>query len=486
MSRDIKLVLIDEVNAFFGGLTYKEISYIRDKTKIFDQAARQTAAYQLGHDDGYRTFFDTDGMFFQWMIPTVIDLLEAYGTPLDNVEVIDEREANNIDFSSIESVDDFFLMDETGFKLRPHQKEAINRAIEEKKGIIDHATSSGKSASILGISKALDGILKTIIIVPSDQLSKQTFEYYEKSELNAIRLHAGIKGKKREQAFQDYDHIIITNKLLLNCLEWVKDQPFALLIDEIHSYFGEQFAYAMRIDLANCPVRIGFTGTVPKDKLKRSTIFAHLGGEVIALHKAKTLIEDKQASTLSIRQYQTVHPEVAELSKDREWDWENERSYITANRPRIHAIAEFIKLLPKKNTLVLCHAQAGKLLSAHFDKPMIVDETPVKEREEIVGAFDTEQDALVFGSWGTIATGLSKDNIYRVVLVDVGKNQTYIKQSIGRGLRLDGVVNHVDVIDIYADTKFALKHKRDRDKIYREEHYPYEEQEYKINVEDYI
>lgn len=485
MSRSIKLVLVDEVNAFFDGLTRKEIQYIRDKTKIFDQAARQTAAYQLGHDDGYRSFFDEDGMFFQHMMENVLDLLEAFGTNLDDIELIDEREANGIDFDSIHDVNKFFLLEETGFCLRDHQQEAINAVIHSHKGIIDHGTSSGKTITTLGVSKAFDGVLKTIIIVPSEQLSKQTYEYYEKSNLNTIRLSAKIKGEKRAQAFEDYDHIIITNKLLLNCLDYVRDKPFALLVDEVHSYFGENFANAMRIDLGNCPVRIGLTGTVPKDKLKRTSIVNHLGGDVITTLKTETLIKQKQAATLDIKMIQTSHPEMKDLSTDRMWEWETEKRYITTNKQRLHAIADYIKSLSKTNTLVLTHAAEGKLLAEHFDGKMIVDETPVETREEWVSVFDSSNDAMVFGSWGTIATGLSKNRIFRIILVDVSGNQTMIKQSIGRGIRMDGVEDHVEIIDIHADTKYANKHRKERIKIYNQEKFPYVELDETINVEAY-
>lgn len=481
----IKLVLVDEVNAFFDGLSSRQIDYIIDKTKIFDQAARQTAAYKLGHDDGYRSFFGRDGLFFQYMIPKVLDLLEGIGVNLDDIELVDEREANGIDFSSVNHVDDFFLMEEIGFPLRSHQKEAINAVITEMKGIIDHSTSSGKSATTLGISKAFDGVLKTMVIVPSEQLSKQTFEYYEKSELNAIRLHAGIKGKKREEAFEKYDHIIITNKLLLNCLDYVKDKPFFLMIDEIHSYFGEQFTNALRIELANCPGRIGLTGTVPRDKLKRESIHCHLGGSTISKLQASELISKKQAATLNISMVTTSHPEMKEISKEWTWEWEMERNYITTHKQRLHAIADFIKSLPKKNTLVLCYAHAGKILSHHFDGRMISEETPVETRDEWVSVFDNRDDAIVLGSWGCVATGLSRNRIFRVILVDPSKNSA-VQQSIGRGLRLDGEVNHVEVIDIGADTKYAVKHRQERMKIYKSEKFPFEDSGIVINVEDYL
>ena len=478
--REIKLVFLDEINCVFVGLTSKEIGYVRQKTKIFDQKAKQTAAYKLGHDDGYRTFFDQEGYFFQWMIPTVIDLLEECGTPLDEVEFIDDRVANGLDLENMETVNEFFLMEETGFSLRDSQINAINAAINYRKGIISHATSAGKTFAMLGIAKAFDQRLKTITVVPSEQLASQTFEVYNKSDLNVIQLKASIKGKKREAAFDLYDHIIITNKLLLNCLDFVEDKPFGLIIDEIHHYFGECFTDAMQRQLSACPVRIGLTGTMPQDKLKRERILCHIGNKEIDTLKPKELIDKKQAATLNITMYTTIHDEAAEASKTSEWEWEHERMYLAAHTGRCQTIAEFIGNLDPVNTLVLGYANAVKIMAEYFGDDVIVDETPVTKREEMVDRFDTMTDAIVFGSFNTVATGISKNKIYRVVIVDAGKNLTTVMQSIGRGLRIDNEKRHLEVIDISSDTKFSVNHRKERKKIYKRESYPFADDEENI------
>jgi len=368
-------------------------------------------------------------------------------------------------------------MEETGFSLRDNQTNAINAAINYRKGIISHATSAGKTIAMLGIAKAFDQKLKTITIVPSEQLASQTFEVYKKSDLNVIQLKSSIKGSKREKAFDVYDHIIITNKLLLNCLDYVEDKPFGLIIDEIHHYFGECFTDAMQRQLSACPVRIGLTGTMPQDKLKRERILCHVGNSEIDTLKPKELIDKKQAATLNITMYTTVDEETADASRSGEWEWENERVYLAAHTSRIHAIADFIRSLDPMNTLVLGYANAVKIMAEHFNDDVIVDETPVAKREEMVDRFDTMTDAIVFGSFNTVATGISKDKIYRVVIVDAGKNLTTVMQSIGRGLRIDSEKRHLEVVDISADTKFSVNHRKERKKIYKKESYPFADDE---------
>jgi hypothetical protein len=55
-------------------------------------------------------------------------------------------------------------------------------------------------------------------------------------------------------------------------------------------------------------------------------------------------------------------------------------------------------------------------------------------------------------------------------------------QSIGRGIRLDGVVNKVDVIDISSNMKYGIKHRKERQKLYNTENLPFIEADYSIEI----
>lgn len=70
-----------------------------------------------------------------------------------------------------------------------------------------------------------------------------------------------------------------------------------------------------------------------------------------------------------------------------------------------------------------------------------------------------------------ISTGNAALNYRLSGRLDVGKNETYILQGIGRGLRLDGVHNSIELIDIHARTKYSMRHLKERLKIYKNESY---------------
>jgi len=74
----------------------------------------------------------------------------------------------------------------------------------------------------------------------------------------------------------------------------------------------------------------------------------------------------------------------------------------------------------------------------------------VKLRSEYYAKMDSEDRYWLVASYGVVSTGISMNDVSTLVLVDVGKNFPRVIQSIGRGLRLDGVENHLVVHDLYA------------------------------------
>ncbi len=477
----IDLMLIDEVNCSIDGLTPKEISYIISKTELPVPGAFTTAAYKMKTWNGKESLFSEDGLFFQHMIPDVLDVLEELGYDLDqDINLIDHR--SNYGPFDIPLVGDDYLKKETGYYLREHQKDAINAVIVEQKGMIDFATNAGKTVITLGISKAFDSYMGSLVVVPSENLVKQTYKDYAKSDLNAFAMTKNVKPKDRAKKFKEHRHIIITSKLLLNCLEYVSEKPYVLLYDEAH-VMGDVIMNALRLDLSECPVRVGLTGTVPKDKLKRQKVFSHLGGKVLGKVTAKYLIDKQYASSTEIDTFRTSHPEMEELSLDsKEWTWELEEKYLGTHNGRIEAIASFIQSLDIKNTLVLCHPELGKRLSKYFNGRMIIDATSTDTREEWFAEFDNADDVFLCGSFGCAATGISVNRIKRLILIDAGKNETIVKQGIGRGLRLDGEANELEVIDVSAKTKYSDRHYKERMKLYKSEKYEYNEIDDTIKV----
>jgi superfamily II DNA or RNA helicase len=479
----VTLTIIDHVNCHFDGLTEGQIKHIIDKTGITNPQLYHTVGYKLGHIDGKESYFDEEGFSFTFSIPEVLDIIER-DFKIHDIELIDERIPLNVPEDL--SVDADFLIDELGFPLREHQLGLINSSLVNHMGIFDAATSAGKSAVCLAISKALDPYIKTVIVVPSEQLLNQTFKDYEKSDLKVGKLNASIPVKKREKFVKDHNHIIVTNKLFMNCKGIFAQETMGIITDEAH-VFGGAYAEVLRFDVPHYPFRIGLTGSFPyKNKLKSRMIKNHIGGDILKTVEPKELSDKGYVSKVGITLLTTTDSEVEDLFdtmiEERTYDWSIEQKYLLTNMNRVRAIGDYLSTLPNKNTLVLCHAQFGNKLSEYMGLTFIDKDTSVDERSEHFGKFSELDDHVQLASFGTSATGISENDIFIVVMIDVGKDRTAILQSIGRGMRKSSKQDHVDIIDISANLKYSKRHLTNRKSIYKEKHYPFVEEKFDIVV----
>tara|TARA_Y100000593_G_scaffold94592_1_gene194483 strand:+ start:688 stop:3060 length:2373 start_codon:yes stop_codon:yes gene_type:complete len=778
----LTLTLHDHVNFELTGLSRKEVEKIRDRTGILVKGCFTTAAYKAKIWDGRESLFDESGLGLIYELDKILDIVEDFGFDLDrDIDLVNKCEP----FShNIEPVKEDFLLEESGYLLRDYQLDAINAAITERMGLFDIGTNGGKSWICVGISKAYDQLIKSVVIVPTEKLARQTYADYSKTQLDVAVITAKTKPVDRKKLIKSKRHIILTSKLFLNLFEEFKNDRWAIMVDEcfhpsheiltrdgwkpvadivvgeevmaydhkenrlrfeatyntvakpfsgdlmhlqsgksidilttpnhnqpvftttgkpvviqvkdvvrgrtlpisshidgscvgltateklmiafeadghhlytsqdgVHTYrfafrrerkidrledilrqcgisykktvnargdtnitfkhheifeksllwfdpyvssernadflfevgqwdghvksngtvqwdiarkddadlfcltaslcgwhakcntpyktghrlagiyrcearkrerikltdstptpvpydgfvycvsvpsgnvltrrngvisisgnchtFGDVFSEIMRFEMGHCPVRIGMSGSIPKKKVdpyKRNKIMAYIGGGILRTVKQKELMSRGISSKMKIELAITKHREVEEIFKElgREFEWSIEENYNLSNVERIQAIADFITSRHEsepKNTLILCHAGTGKILSEILNVGLIVDDTKSDVRDELFSKFDTCDDHFFCATFGTSGTGISSNRIRRMYLIDVGKNYTYIMQGIGRGLRLDGETNELEAIDISSDNVYGKKHRKDRLAIYREEEYEY-------------
>jgi superfamily II DNA or RNA helicase len=492
----VTITLLDEINCHIGGLSSADLKFLIRKTALPVAGAFTTFAYKQNLWDGKESLIDDEGFTFQYMLDQIFDIMEEVLLyDLTTIDILDERVQTSV--GSIPVIDNGYLFKESGFLLRPFQEIIINKIIDgDRKGIINAATSSGKVWMCVGVSKAFDPFMKSVVVVPDENLAKQTYKDYLKTDLSVLLLTPKIKPDKREEAIQAHRHIILTSKLFMNCIEYFKKERYVLLLDEIHKVFGDAMIEILRFDVPHWEVRLGLTGTIPKDKLKQTRMFSIMGGGIIHKVTPRELQDQGYASTVGITMYITKDKEIESLFDEmyevrgmdgvRGFDWSVEQDYLWTNINRVNTVADFIKTLPVTNTLVLCHPQFGEKLAPLISEyGCIRDEVPPETRTEWLSNFDTKKDHLQVASFSTTGTGLSYNHIYQIVLIDVGKTFSTILQSIGRGMRLDGETNHVNVVDISSDTIYSKRHRAERIKIYKSEKFDYTIEPKPIIVERY-
>lgn len=478
----MKITIMDQVNIHLEGFDRRDLNHVRRGTRVSDRNAFMTAAYKLGEYDGYHYFVDEDGFSYFYLLDKIIELLNEIGISENDIEFVDE--VKPITIPSTFDFDCSIVRHATGYDLRDDQIEAIRVALEARNGVLNLATNFGKTAVSLAISTLLDPYCRTILTNPSEQLCDQTFKTYKKSGLKVGLLKSSIPVKKRQQFVDEHDHIITTPQLLFNTIDLFAEQNanYGIIVDEIHRNFGDVFFNVLRFDLADAPIRLGLTGTLPKDKYKLTRTYCAMGGGEIARVKSHVLIEKGISSELEIKMVITKDPVMYEHEQSPMFDWSLELDYLHKNKKRGKAIREYIDSLPKMNTLVLCDAEMRSVLVEEGKEMFIHKDVKVKDRKKEFEKFGTHDDLVLFASYQTVSTGLSEGRIFRLVMIDGKKDVNTVIQSIGRAIRLDGIHNKIEVIDISADLKYSNKHRRERIKEYEAQKYPYSDEYIIIEV----
>ncbi|WGH49649.1 hypothetical protein [Alishewanella phage vB_AspM_Slicko01] len=324
--------------------------------------------------------------------------------------------------------------------------------------------------------------LTGLIIVPNVKLAKQTLESYVSCNIDAKIISDTIKSNdKRLAVFKEHKNVIITATLLNNlikyadenCPDFFKEISMMILYDEVH-IFGDTMFDAFKYSLATAPIRVGMSGTVPyKDKLKYAKICGSLGGGEIAKVSVKQLQDKGYASNFVIDFVTLIDQDVdalatRDMAKSGHWDWSKEERYYSMKK-RAKPIVDYVNTLEPKNTLILCRPELGHAMAIELGTICIDKDVPNEKRDELFSQFAIKGTNVVVASFDTSATGISQNMIHRVVLVDAGKDETWVLQGIGRGIRLDGDTNVCEIVDISANTLYANEHRKERKKIYKRE-----------------
>jgi superfamily II DNA or RNA helicase len=226
--------------------------------------------------------------------------------------------------------------------------------------------------------------------------------------------------------------------------------------------------------------RYGFTGTLDGKQVHK-LMLEGLFGPVYKTTSSSDLMEKGFLAKLKVEIITLKHaPETFATYND-----EIERIGLMEDRNN------FISNLScdlKGNVLVLFTRVEGhgiplyEMTKARTDRPvhLIYGDTKVDAREDVRAVCDTSNDNIIFGSYGTMSTGVNIKNLHHVVFASPSKSRIRVLQSIGRGLRKAKGKDSVLLYDIADDFRknggrenFTLRHLAERIKFYVEEDFTY-------------
>ena len=473
-----KLIIKDEVNVKFEGLSVETRRKIVNKLKFDLPYARHMPAYKLGRWDGTKTYFGIGGTGYLAHLDVILPIVEDAGY---DIEIEDLRHSHSFNFTEIgenywadkgKTWPKGHPQEGQPIKLRDYQYNVINKFLENPQALQEVATGAGKTITTATLSHLCEPYGRTMVIVPNKSLVVQTEEDYKN-----LGLDVGVYFGDRKEL--GHTHTICTWQSL-NVLDkksydeeslTLAEFAFnvcAIIVDEVHQAKADVLTKLLTQNFSNCAIRWGLTGTVPKEAWEFQGILASIG-PVIGQVSAHDLQEKGVLAQLDIQILQTVDVEVFK-------NFQDEYSWLVTNESRITWISEKIKEFTKTgNTLVLVNRidTGEKLKKLLPDSVFISGAVKLDERKEEYDEVKTSNDKVIVATYGVAAVGINIPRIFNLVLIEPGKSFVRVIQSIGRGIRKAEDKDFVQIWDITSTCKYAKRHLTERKKYYKEAKYPF-------------
>ena len=466
----VRLVIKDEVNIKLENLPLDARKKLAATFKYEKPGARYQPAYKLGRWDGTVSLFGLGGNGYLSQLETILDVLGKMHIHIDEVD--DQRIPHDLTFTKVTET---YWADqgkvwpeghpEEGkpIMLRDYQVEAINRFIENPQALQEIATGAGKTITTATLSQLCERFGRTITIVPNKSLVEQTEEDFINVGLDVGVYYGDRKDLNKTHTICTWQSLNILDKksknyddnLALTLAEFL-DGVSTVIVDEVHMAKADVLRNLLTQNLANCAIRWGLTGTVPKDASEAECIYASIGPVIGGI----TAHELQEKGVLS-----TCHVNVVQLLDVPEFKtYQEELKYLVTDDDRMVYLSNLIKKISLTgNTLVLVNRiDTGKFL---------IDE--IEDSVFISGAVKTMDNKVIVATYGVAAVGINIPRIFNLVLLEPGKSFVRVIQSIGRGIRKAKDKDFVQIWDITSTCKFAKRHLTARKKFYKEAKYPF-------------
>lgn len=480
--------ILDELNVVISGLNKRDYDHLYNALGFFDKGYRFKPSYKIGRWDGKIRFFDRNGKTSINMLPLIIPDLQAKGYKF---ELIDNRSPVKVEVPIIdENYMDKVIIDGEPIILGQHQVEGINKITDNAGGILLAATGAGKSyicASLIRLYNE-NCNFRCLVIVPNKDLINQTAADINNMNIEAGRYFGDVKEPNMKNVVSTWQSLQNNPALMA--------QFHVIIVDECHGAAANVLKQMILEHGKTASIRIGLTGTLPKEPADAMSVMYVLGEVVYEVPAytlidkgwlakpylyVKTLVEDltgewnylkkmkpEEAAKLTYKKFKReFYPEYAA-----------EKAYLQGNKQRREWIANQVNAKVKEsgNAFVLVNnIPFGRKLADQIDNAYFVygkDETEV--RKKIYALFADNDDVVVVTTFQLASTGLNIKRIFNLFLIDSGKSFIQIIQSIGRGLRKAKDKNSVNIYDINTDLKYGEKHLKERIKYYKEVKYDYE------------
>ncbi len=426
--------------------------------------AEYSPAYKRRHWDGKQRFIDRNGTFRTGLLSRVLaDLSKIDCEP----EIVGE-DGTECDISKTPLSPPKIK----GFSYYDYQEELIWAGLNNKRGIIQSPTGSGKTLIMAGIVKALEG-KKMVILFNAKQLLKQTYEFLTKAcGMDGIGICYG-------EGFISGDIMLCTIQSIERILDTHLEESEVLMIDECHEFANGKNTLPAIQSFPNAVYRLGFTATPPRDPIPRYNLEGALGAVIQAVDTA-ALVEDGKLTKPII---QLIDRPYTASGIDEDMGYlDVYDKYIVENESRNNIIKEIVNDIRKNNdgarililTKSLEHGRALEdLLGGQCE--FLEGANSIGERYESISRFRGHKGSSVLIGTKILQTGVNIEEITHMINARGMKSEIATLQALGRALRRHESKSEVYFYDFMDKEKYLKEHA-----IARKRHYKREGHEVKI------
>jgi len=399
-----------------------------------------TRAYKQGVWDGFIDFFNKKtGRFLTGLLPEIRLIFNRLGYSFD---VDDERDMANFLYDSI---DDNFLVKPI---LYDYQVDLTNKAIKNKRGIIQAPTSAGKTEIMIAIMKALPPKTPILFLANRKSLINQNYKRMKQwGLLNVGRFYG---------EYHEPNIITCSTTQSAHHLDKLLPKFKVVIADEIHMLsnataiktFKKLKGASIRLAVSATPFKHG-----GKDDVQKYTIKGYFGP---VLKVEKEIIESGILTTNFLQDRGTVSDSLCTFYKVTEpkIPYDIYIDAVTngiANNFTFHKMVEKLAKSLKGRTLILVDRVIhGDTLHKLIPNSLwVYGKDDTETREHVIEQMQkAKKDTIAIATQQIFSVGINFF-VHNMINAAGGKAEHDIIQRMGRGLRTAGdkeILNYYDFL----------------------------------------
>jgi superfamily II DNA or RNA helicase len=241
---------------------------------FYDPSAKYLPSYKIGRWNGKISYFDLNGKSYFHLLKEILEVLDEF-----KYKIQKEDRRQNKQIYTFDAIDENYLKNQNikwpethhlagkDIILRDYQVEVVNYFLQRRHAVQEVATGAGKTIITAVLAKIVEKEGRTITIVPSKTLVKQTYEDYKNIGLDVGVFFGDQKDTENKHIIATWQSLekIRKSKKEENIYEKITKNMVAVIVDECHIAKAPSLKKILGNMYKNVPIRWGLTATLPEE-----------------------------------------------------------------------------------------------------------------------------------------------------------------------------------------------------------------------------